>query len=547
MNILKIQLNNFNSHTNTSIVFKENTLYSIVGVTGSGKTSIIDGISYALFGQTPRGNGDELIKKGTNRMTVTLYFSSQGEIYIVKRSRGKSTELKLGKYVENNTAIKDLSCKTIKETQNKIQDIIGLNYDLYRMSICFEQGKSDSFSILTPTAAKQSLVNLLQLDIYNKCYEEIKKRLSHFVEDKSSLEIKKETSEEQLKDVKPKEEFDKTSFDKIENSLNKLTLILEDLASQKEDKYKLYSETVAEVKTKTQTFKRIRQEIKDIVEFKEAFCPFCEQALNEQSKKTAIEKKTKRAEELKKQIDTIALESDKFLKQLDRIEFNLKEGSKKKLELEENKAKLNDIKVITEHTEQNVEKLKTTITELKKELIKANKAINIYSILKEAFGKNGIQVYIINKVIPEIELTTNDLLDYITDGRLSVSLETQRESRTGDILDTFEIKVKDNLAERKYSSYSGGERFIIDFAIRMGLSILLSRRKGFNIETVIIDEGFGSLDSNNQYTILHAISKTITKYHLKKVILITHVEEIVDTIETKIKVEKQGDESRVIL
>ena len=88
-----------------------------------------------------------------------------------------------------------------------------------------------------------------------------------------------------------------------------------------------------------------------------------------------------------------------------------------------------------------------------------NAEIAIYNQLREAFGKKGLQAMIIESAIPEVETEANRLLGRMTEGRMSLRLETQREKVTGGVAETLDIVISDELGARPYEMYSGGESF----------------------------------------------------------------------------------------
>ena len=118
----------------------------------------------------------------------------------------------------------------------------------------------------------------------------------------------------------------------------------------------------------------------------------------------------------------------------------------------------------------------------------------LYEELRAAFGKNGIPAMIIEAAIPELEEEANQLLTRMTEGRMNVRLDTQREKKTGGIAETLDILISDELGTRAYESFHGGEAFRVNFAIRVALSQLLARRAGAQFRTLFIDEGFGTQD-----------------------------------------------------
>ncbi len=172
---------------------------------------------------------------------------------------------------------------------------------------------------------------------------------------------------------------------------------------------------------------------------------------------------------------------------------------------------------------------------------------SIYDELSLAFGKKGIQALIIETAIPEIEDETNSLLEKLTDGRMKVSLETQRETKTkvsnGEkgIVETLDIIISDEMGERAYELYSGGEAFRVNLSLRLALSKLLTRRAGSTLQFLIIDEGFGTQDSQGIARIIETLN--IIKTDFEKILVITHLDELKEEFEAQIVVSKQSDGS----
>lgn len=167
----------------------------------------------------------------------------------------------------------------------------------------------------------------------------------------------------------------------------------------------------------------------------------------------------------------------------------------------------------------------------------------VYNQLKNAFSKNGIPAMVIEAAIPELEETTNHLLMRMTDGRLTVRFDTQREKKTGGVIETFDILIADELGTRDYSLYSGGEVFRINFAIRVAISQLLARRAGAKLRTLFIDEGFGTQDDAGRERLVEAITAIQDDFDL--ILVITHIDELRDAFPVRIEIEKMADGSRI--
>ena len=174
-------------------------------------------------------------------------------------------------------------------------------------------------------------------------------------------------------------------------------------------------------------------------------------------------------------------------------------------------------------------------------LAQASRQESIYKELAKAFGKGGIQALLIEMALPEIEVEANRLLGRMTDNRMHVKFETQRESKKGDVIETLDINISDELGMRNYEMFSGGEAFRINFAIRIALSKLLARRAGAPLPTLIIDEGFGTQDSTGIEKLKEAINSIQDDFD--KIIVITHIEELRDAFPTRIDVIKTAEGS----
>ncbi|MBN1935390.1 MAG: SMC family ATPase [Anaerolineae bacterium] len=169
----------------------------------------------------------------------------------------------------------------------------------------------------------------------------------------------------------------------------------------------------------------------------------------------------------------------------------------------------------------------------------------IYQELQEAFGKNGVQAMLIETAIPDIEEEANRLLARMTARQMQVRFETQRDTKKGDTIETLDIHIADALGTRSYETYSGGERYRVNFAIRIALSKLLARRAGARLEMLVIDEGFGTQDAQGRDGILAAINAVSNDFGC--ILVITHIDELKDAFSTRIEVKKGGEGSEITI
>ena len=175
-----------------------------------------------------------------------------------------------------------------------------------------------------------------------------------------------------------------------------------------------------------------------------------------------------------------------------------------------------------------------------------NQHITRLKTLERAFGKDGVPALLIEQALPEIEAQTNEYLDRLSNGRMSVKFATQRDYKDknrDDRKETLDILINDPAGTREYEMFSGGEAFRVNFAIRLALSRVLAHRAGARLQTLVIDEGFGNQDSDGRQRLIESIHLVHSDF--AKILVITHLEELKDAFPTRIEVEKNDGTSTV--
>lgn len=195
-----------------------------------------------------------------------------------------------------------------------------------------------------------------------------------------------------------------------------------------------------------------------------------------------------------------------------------------------------------------IAQIESQTTQQQRELEDAQRQQLLYKELSRAFGKNGIQTLIIENVLPELESETNRLLARLADSQLHVQFVTQRAAKNAKkLIDTLDILIADARGTRPYETYSGGEAYRVNFAIRLALSRLLARRSGAALQTLIIDEGFGTQDQQGRERLVQSINAVADDFAC--ILVITHIHELKEAFQSRIKVEKshQGSQLQVVL
>ncbi|MDF5731596.1 MAG: SMC family ATPase [Rhizonema sp. PD38] len=186
------------------------------------------------------------------------------------------------------------------------------------------------------------------------------------------------------------------------------------------------------------------------------------------------------------------------------------------------------------------------------QLLEAKRQYRIYQELSQAFGKNGIQTLMIENVLPQLEAETNQLLSRLSANQLHVQFITQKAGRSGKatkknakLIDTLDIVIADAIGTRAYETYSGGEAFRINFAIRLALAKLLAQRAGAALQLLIIDEGFGTQDAEGCDRLIAAINAIAADFAC--ILTVTHMPHLKEAFQARIEVSKtqQGSQMRL--
>jgi exonuclease SbcC len=166
-----------------------------------------------------------------------------------------------------------------------------------------------------------------------------------------------------------------------------------------------------------------------------------------------------------------------------------------------------------------------------------------FAEIVKALGKDGLQALLIEQALPEIEQEANILLAQLTDNQTQIYIESLRDLKKGGSKETLDIKISDAIGLRPYEMFSGGEAFRIDFALRIAISKLLARRAGTALQTLIIDEGFGSQDDDGLQLIMDSILKIQDNF--AKVIIVSHLPSMKEQFPVQFLVEKKASGSVV--
>ena len=255
----------------------------------------------------------------------------------------------------------------------------------------------------------------------------------------------------------------------------------------------------------------------------------CATLKNVKQKNSALNEQLKTFADLEKKKKELATKQEEHQTLLKRLQKQKEELLQEKGRLENEQKKLEQL--AKEHKQQS------------KKITSLQETSDDYQTLATALGKDGIQALLIEDALPEIEQEANELLALLTNNQAHIIIESLRDLKKGGTKETLDIKISDPMGIRPYELFSGGEAFRIDFALRIAISKLLARRAGTSLQTLIIDEGFGSQDEEGLALLMDAIYKIQDNF--TKIIIVSHLTAMKDQFPVHFFVQKGAQGSTV--
>lgn len=180
MNPTRLELHNFGAIPEADIDLSGLSLAAITGANGAGKsTTFTIAPLFALFGSGKGGcSADDMVRMGEQDAAVTLEFEHRGDDFRVVRTRSKAGRGKSSLELQRREGDKwtSLSGATIKETEERIRSLLGLDEETFTSSSMILQGRSNEFTALPPGQRKQILSQILGLEGYETLRESAKYR-----------------------------------------------------------------------------------------------------------------------------------------------------------------------------------------------------------------------------------------------------------------------------------------------------------------------------------------------------------------------------------
>lgn len=568
---------------------------------GAGKSTVVDGLCWVLFGKTTRNLKASDIKNWYSKLPCFgwVTFELRGISY------------KLTRTWKPNTLILTTDGKKSTVEQEDIDELIGLNFKSFLYSILFSQF-TPMFFDLGSTDKSEIFANILNLDSWVE-HSSLAKTLSNEL-NSSMLNIDNQISNingklEQLDNISFKDEIKnwdsehdsklhnlQVNLDETKDKISKLTKILRTFDTKfdgQDDKLENLKKELADIKN---DISEVNHRISDLIVEKrgisykqseinknidklnalDAICPTCKQPINEKHLDTEIVILQQDINELELDLNSVVrtIEKQKVkllsLTSIEQKEQNKIDDLQDKInqlveserhyqnDLKEFSDKLDSLNKYLEHTEQEINpflskenEISDQITKLENDLEKfeldydkINKKYNASQYWIKGFKE--IRLYLISQALKEFEIEVNDCLDSLGLQGWKITFEIDKETKSKTVQKGFHVFIHspNNDHPVKWESWSGGESQRLRLAGTLGLSNLILTRTGVSSNIEIWDEPTQYLSESGVDDLLDTLYERSRKQK-KTIWIIDHRSFDYGGFDSNIVVTKNSNGSRV--
>lgn len=553
-----------NTFTEIDVDAKNTTL--IVGENGAGKSTILDAISFGLFGKPFRKvNKGQLINSINNKaMVVEVEFVAGNKHYMVRRG-AKPNVFEV--YQEGTLINLDANVGDYQEMLDK--QILKINHKTFSQIVVLGSASFVPFMQMTAANRREVIEDLLDIQIFTTMNTLLKdkvainknemvdadyklKGLAEKIElEKKHLEELKQNNDEtiaqkqqQVRDLQVQIDHANTSIQTIQKDIEESSKAIGD-----QDKVRARLEKVQSLSRRLDS--RSEKLSKEANFFNDhSDCPTCRQGIADGHKQQIVTEANNTLAEIEQGKQALSKELDSITQRLSEISAVGASITEKNKEVSNYNVQVRTWLSFVSSIEVEIEQLRSNkqidtntnrLAELKQELKDA-------IIVREALGKQrntlemasillkdtGIKTKIIRQYVPVINKLINKYLasmDFFVNFELNENFEETLKSRFRD--------------EFSYASFSEGEKSRIDLALLFTWRAISKLRNSASTNLLILDEVFdGSLDSQGNEELLKII-KTLTEGN--NVFVISHkTDAYIDKFERSLKFEKQKNFSRMV-
>ncbi len=516
----------------TEIELNGNKTNLIVGANGHGKSTILDALTFVLFGKPFRKINKPLLVNSVNNKDclVEIEFSAYGKDYKIERGI-KPNIFRI--IVDGSLLNQDSASRDYQEYLEKY--ILKMNMKSFCQIVILGSASFTPFMQLTPADRRTIIEDLLDIQIFSVMNLLVKQR---WQENKESVEKnrmllksaqdKRDYVERTLANLKQNNddrllELEKQLADFTQQKKDLLAKV-KSLLDEKEDLMNVvvnladvrneYSNSIVSLTTQETNIHRCDKEIEFLTEYDE--CPTCKQHIDEHFRARRKIKLHEEAAEAQKYTDLLKKHMDDLLTKINNLEDKSKRSHSISAEIKSSKQTMMHIVSMMNDIEDNMDKIRNAdklVIDSEKDLKSAEEEIyrmegslqfrlNERTMIETAMSllkDGGIKTKIIKQYIPIINKLVNKYLaqmGFFVNFNIDENFNEVIKSRHRD--------------EFSYSNFSEGEKTRIDLALMFSWRAIAKMKNSVNTNLLILDEILdGSLDANGTDEFLKII-QTLT-------------------------------------